>query len=148
MTELSAAMNPPEPGAAVIYIPPFALAGILGIMNFGMAWGIATIGRTFGGVGTFYPTLILMTWQQFVWFAVLLILTLLGSVVPAIAGLLSMAFGIWMIWVLINFASTLHGIQIGRAALVVILASIIAATAMVFMLGFFGVSFGGAVPNG
>ena len=80
-------------------------------------------------------------------FGVLFLLTLLGIAIPAIAGVASLAFGIWMIWVLLNFIMTLHGFELGKALIVMILSSIAAAALMVLLLGFFGVSLGGASPN-
>lgn len=141
--EFNSALNLPQPGQQALYIPPLVMAVMLGAINVTMAAAVASVGRAVGGKGGFRPALVLLTWQQFLWFGVLTALSLLGLVIPVLGILAAFALGLFMIWVLIAFVSVLHDITLGMAVLVVFISSIGAVFLMIFFLGVFGVTLTG-----
>ena len=139
VAELNSALNPPAPGVPTVYVAPFQLAIMLGSINISMAWAVYVIGRMFGGQGRFRAALILMTWQQFLWFGVLFVLTLVGLAIPGLAAMLSIGFGIWMIWILLSFIVVLHGFEIGVAVITLIMGSVVGVAVMILLLTLLGI---------
>lgn len=146
VAETNSYLNPPPPGTPALYIPPINLAIMLGAANVSMALGLSIVGRWFGGAGGFRAALILTTWQQFIWFGVLFLMTIAGIFLPTAAAMASLAFGIYMIWILICFAGVLHGLDNMLGGIILLLSSILAAVVMMILLGVFGVTLGEGMP--
>lgn len=139
--ELDSALNPPPPGAPAIYVAPLVLAGMLAAVNVVMALALGVVGRFLGGRGAFRPALMLMAWQQFMWLIVFLGISVIGLVLPPLFGMLSLAAFVFMIWVMVNFTAELHGfVALGRAALVMVLASIVTSIVLLIALQFVGLT--------
>jgi hypothetical protein len=72
---------------------------------------IDRIGRIFGGRGTFHDALTMVVWYKAVGLIVVAITILLMFTVPTLAAVFFFVLFFWMIWMLANFVTELHGFQ-------------------------------------
>jgi hypothetical protein len=76
-----------------------------------VAFLIDRIGRTFGGQGSFRDALAVVVWLKVIGLMVVAITVILMFTVPAIGVLFFFVLFFWMIWMLANFVTELHGFQ-------------------------------------
>ena len=126
---------------AGIYVAPLALPFVLGATLIAVGLANASIGRSFGGQGGNGSSSILASWQQFVSSAGLLVFTLIGIALPVMETTGVMLFGIYLIWVAINFTAVLHGFDsMGKSIGVTLLSSFIVALVYLSLLNLIGVN--------
>lgn len=88
---------------------PVWMALLQGALLVYGAWAMAFFGRRFGGRGTFADALVLLVWMEFVLIAGQTVQMALMLLFPLVAGLLTFALILLMVWLLIRFTAALHG---------------------------------------
>lgn len=105
---------------------------------------IHSIGRAFGGTGSFEETLLLVTWLQFVLLCLQLVQLLALILMPPLGGLIGLiSIGIFL-WLLVNFVAVIHNF---RSLGLVFAGVLISAFAIVFALSLILSMLGLAVPG-
>jgi hypothetical protein len=87
--------------------------GMLGLMRpaflYLMIHAVTTIGRFFGGTGSFEESALLVIWLQFIFICVQVIQIAAILLLPPLAGMITiLAVGLFF-WLLVNFIAVLHG---------------------------------------
>ncbi|WP_420863423.1 Yip1 family protein [Algirhabdus cladophorae] len=136
-------------GMEGITVPsPWILAliqfGALVISIFALFW----MGRALDGQGSLDETILLMTWLQAVWLAGQMGVLVIAIVIPSLAVLLLIVFGLYMIWCMIVFIDVLHRLNsIGKAAMMLGLTVGAILLGMAVFLSLIGVGSTGGFAN-
>jgi hypothetical protein len=131
----------PAEGVSVSY---FLMTLLLAVIFLSFALGIWKIGQAFGGKGRFEESLVVGIFFQGVLLPLQVIQLVLLIVLPGVAGVFGIALLFYGVWVNVNFIDALHGFaSFGKSLGVLILASFVAALAMLLVIGLVGGSFGG-----
>jgi hypothetical protein len=140
---ISDLIAPPPVDVAVSY---FLMAILLGIVFLSFAAGIWKIGQKMGGKGSFEESLLIGVFFQAAFLPLQALQILLALVLPGLAGLYGIALLLFGIWVNVNFIDALHGFaSFGKSLGVMLLASFVAAIALLVALGLFGQSLMGTM---
>ncbi len=120
---ISAQIMPPDPVLAPILGQPMiflaGLATVLVIVTLALTWA----GRGLGGVARVRDVALLVVWLQGLDLIVQAALVVLAPLVPALAGLVSLAASGAGIWILLNFLAEAQGFEgLGKSALSLLLA--------------------------
>lgn len=118
------------------------------IVQFGLlvllVISIHSIGRAFGGTGSFEETLLLVTWLQFILLCLQLVQLLALVLIPPIGALIGLiSIGIFL-WLLVNFVAVIHNF---RSLGLVFAGVLISAFAIIFALSLILSMLGLAVPG-
>ncbi len=118
------------------------------IVQFGLlvmlVISIHSIGRAFGGSGSFEETLLLVTWLQFILLCLQVVQLAALVLVPPIGGLVGLlSIGIFL-WLLVNFVAVIHNF---RSLGLVFAGVLISAFAIIFALSLVLSMLGLAVPG-
>lgn len=134
---------PPAAGQPVSY---FLLCVLLGVIFLAFAVGVWKIGEAFGGKGSFEETMIVGIFFQAVLLPLQAVHLALAIVVPGVAGLFGILLLFYGVWVNVNFIDALHGFaSFGKSLGVLILASFVAAIALLLVIVLVGGSLGGTI---
>lgn len=124
---------------------PITLSVFVAAVMLLMTWFFTMAGRMLGGRGDFGAMLQVTCWLQSLRLAFQVILTLVATVAPGLAGLLAFVGGIWGLYVLANFLTAAHRFENAMKAIAVMILGVLGvAFAMTFLLTLFGVSPGGS----
>lgn len=132
---------PPEQGPQVSYI---LMALLLAVIFMAFALGVWKVGRALGGKGSFEECLVVGIFFQGVLLPLQVLQLALVIVLPGLAGVFGIALLFYGVWVNVNFIDALHGFASFFKSLgVLILASFVAAIAMLVVIALVGGSLGG-----
>ncbi len=111
------------------------------------AFAFFQTGRVLGGQGSFRDVLLAVTWVQAVLVAAQVALIALSVLIPAVAGLLSLAVFVWSLIAVIVFLREAHQFQgTGRAIGTFLMGIALLGFALSFLMGLAGPA--GVSPNG
>ncbi|MDJ0859858.1 MAG: Yip1 family protein [Dinoroseobacter sp.] len=105
---------------------------------------IHSIGRAFGGTGSFEETLLLVTWLQFILLCLQIIQLAALVLVPPLGGLIGLLSVGLFLWLLVNFVAVIHNF---RSLGLVFAGVLISAFAIIFALSLILSMLGLAVPG-
>lgn len=139
---LSDLAAPPAAGPQISYI---LMVVLLAVIFLAFALGIWKVGRAFGGKGSFEECLVVGIFFQGVLLPLQMLQLALVILMPGVAGVFGIALLFYGVWVNVNFIDALHGFaSFGKSLGVLILASFVAAIAMLVVIALVGGSVGGA----
>lgn len=128
----------------------FAIVGPITavLLAIGQVFVVALIswlaGRFIGGRGSFTDALALMCWLQFLITGVAVLQLIAFIVMPLLTVLLSLAIGVFSLWLMTNLTAALHGIDgMFRVFGMILLASFAVAICAVFIMSVLGID----LPN-
>lgn len=93
----------------VLAMSPIVLALVSGGVIWASAWLLSVIGAQLGGQGSVSVLLRVVLWLQLIRLAAQFLLLVVGFVIPALAPMLSMVAGVWMLYMAVCFVSEAHG---------------------------------------
>ncbi|MEJ6394924.1 YIP1 family protein [Gymnodinialimonas sp. 2305UL16-5] len=126
MGELASLMLGPLDDGPLTGQPTLVMGLVQAASLFLVVHAITHIGRLFGGQGEFLGALALMTWLQFVFLLVQVVMLLTTLVLPPLGAIvMTLALGLFL-WLFLNFIAVLHGFQSLGAVFVMTLVSFIA----------------------
>ena len=108
-----------------------------------LVYATFTIGRAFGGTGSFDDVLALVIWLQFILLVIQMVQTFALIVFPALGLLIGFASVVLFGWLLVNFVAHVHSFQSLAHVFVGILVS---AFALIFLFSLLLAMLGVAVP--
>lgn len=135
------APSPIEGNSQVIDLTrfPMIIAGIQLVAMLLAAGLMASVGRIFGGQGSFDDALLLVVWIEVLLLAVQAVQIVLALAMPAVAGVLGLAAIVLFLWLTVQFVKALHGFHSSFKVVMVMLATMIAVG---FVLSFILAGFG------
>ncbi len=144
---LSVVLQPSEAMPA-FFTSPLAmfvlLSGVLVVTTHGLYW----TGRAIGGQGELGDMLSLIVFLQILRILAQIVIFVLMFVSPGISLLLSLATGIFGMWLLVNFIAAAHRFEtLGRAIGTLLIAMAMIVLGLSFLLSIVGIAAQGVVPN-
>ena len=135
---IAASVMPGEPMAPL----PRALGSIFG--GLGVVWVICKLGGMFGGAGRFEQVLLVFTFLEVIFSVGVMILLVLTALLPYLAGLAAIAFGIYWLWMFaVSLDETLGLASPWKAFGVVMMSWVIVNYASLLILNLLAGIFGG-----
>ena len=120
-----------DPSMALILGIPFAFAA-LQLAGLAVMTGlIVTLGRQFGGTGSFHGGLAIMGWMQAILLVLQMAQVLALVLVPSLAVVIGLGSLVLTLWLMPNFIAELHGF---RSAFLTLLGMIATLFALVLIL--------------
>ena len=120
------------------------LSGVLVVTTHGLYW----TGRAIGGQGELGDMLSLIVFLQILRILAQIVIFVLMFVSPGISLLLSLATGIFGMWLLVNFIAAAHRFEtLGRAIGTLLIAMAMIVLGLSFLLSIVGIAAQGVVPN-
>lgn len=128
---------------------PIALSPLTAaVVQFGLlvmlVIAIHSIGRAFGGTGSFEETLLLVVWLQFVLLCLQLVQLLALVLIPPMGAIIGLISVVIFLWLLVNFVAVIHNF---RSLGLVFAGVVISAFAIIFALSLILSMLGLAVPG-
>ena len=146
-----------ELGSLVIGVPEdgplsgqgaVALGLMQGVFLFLAVHAITQIGRIFGGTGTFFEALALVTWLQFIFVALQVVQLLLAVIAPPLAAIVSLLAIVLFFWLLSHFIAVLHGFtSVGRVFLMTLLSFVGILFTLAIVLNVLGIGLPTGTPT-
>ena len=129
-------------------LSPLGYFTVVLVLQVVFIFALQASSRWLGGQGRMEGLLAVVVWLQFLQVVLQLAMTLLFLVAPSIAGLLNLAATLFGLLVFASFINEVHQLQSNwRAFGALMMASIIIALALSFLLGLAGPSFLGLSAN-
>ena len=130
-----------------VKMPYFKMAFLVLLIFTSFSFAIAKVGKMMGGVGTFPDSLLLAIFFQAVFIPVQALQIALLLFSAELSAFLAFGIIVFGFWININFIAALHGFEsLGRALVVLLLASVGLAFFLAMVTPFLGISLtGGAV---
>jgi hypothetical protein len=120
------------------------LSGVLVVTTHGLYW----TGRAIGGQGELGDMLSLIVFLQILRILAQIVIFVLMFVSPGISLLLSLATGIFGMWLLVNFIAAAHRFEtLGRAIGTLLIAMAMIVLGLSFLLSIVGIAAQGVVPS-
>ena len=133
---ISDLIAPPAVEAPVSY---FLMAVLLGVVFLSFAAAIWKVGQLLGGKGSFEESLLIGVFFQAALLPLQALQLVLAIVMPGLAGIYGIALLLFGIWVNVNLIDALHGYaSFARSLGVMLLASFVAAIALLIAVALFG----------
>ncbi|WBU64651.1 YIP1 family protein [Paracoccus aerodenitrificans] len=130
---------PMEAGLDAAMGQPLKIAFMQMIWMSLMAWLMATVGRGFGGRGSFADAVLVVAWLELLLCVVQAAQVLLMLIFPLVASLLGFAGLFIYLWLSVQFIKALHGFRSGAIVFfAVVVTSIFALIFLSVMAGAFG----------
>jgi hypothetical protein len=144
---LSVVLQPSEAMPA-FFTSPLAmfvlLSGVLVVTTHGLYW----TGRAIGGQGELGDMLSLIVFLQILRILAQIVIFVLMFVSPGISLLLSLATGIFGMWLLVNFIAAAHRFEtLGRAIGTLLIAMAMIVLGLSFLLSIVGIAAQGVMPS-
>lgn len=118
---------------------PVAAGAAQAAVMLALSWGIARVGRAFGGRGSFADALLLVTWVEFVLVCLQVIQLLVMIIFPFSAMLIGFAGLVLFFWLLTHFTAELHGFRrLGVVFFGILAGLFVGAFVLVLLLGILG----------
>lgn len=134
LLELGLYLSPAQ--TEILRATPFTLCIILGASLLMMVFALQLTGRMLGGKGRFGSALLLVVWWQAMALIIQVVQTIAMLILPPVAGLITLAGLVWLVFALLHLVNVLHGFD-----------SLLKALATV-AIGIVGISFGLALVLG
>lgn len=132
-------------GAAMV-VGLNASAILHGVVLVVVVWAAHTVGRIFGGTGTFADAILLISWLQFVMVMLQLVQLLALVLLPPLSMLIGMAAIALFLWLLTNFVAVLHGFKsLGKVFGMILVTFMALAFVLAFLLALLGIQGPGMV---
>ncbi|WP_270918203.1 YIP1 family protein [Parasedimentitalea psychrophila] len=129
-------------------LSPLGYFAVVLVLQVVFVFALQASGRWLGGQGKFDELLAVVVWLQLLQVALQLAMTVLFLVAPSLAGILNLAATLFGLFIFSRFINEVHQLQsIWRAFGALLMASIIIALALSFLLGLVGPSFLGLSAN-
>lgn len=136
---LSGMMLPAEVKQEAMLTLPVWSYGVLVLAALaGLGAAVFKIGRGLGGTGSFLDVMVVLTWLQILRVAALTVTVALSMILPGAALLLTLAIGLYGLYILLNFVDQAHRLgSLGRAAGILVASGLAVAfgLAVLIMIG-------------
>ena len=145
LLELGNALSPA--GSAILRLTPFTLCVILGASLIMMVFALQLTGQMLGGQGRFAAALLLVIWWQAMALVIQAAQTLAVLILPPLAGLLTIAGLVWLVFALLHFVNVLHGFDSLPKALATVAIGVVGISfGLALLLTLIGVTLQGGTP--
>ena len=105
--EIGLLLSPAE--AEILRATPFTLCVVLGASLIMMVFAVQLTGQMLGGRGRFGTALLLVIWWQAMALIIQVAQTVALLILPPVAGILTLAGLVWLVFALLHFVNVLHG---------------------------------------
>ncbi len=130
-----------DPVSAMVLDAPIAAAGAQFAMMALIVALTYRLGRAFGGKGAFLPAATAVVWLNAVTLLIQAAQVVVLAIAPPIAGLISIATVIWLLWAYANFIAELHGFDSPVVVLgVVVLTAVMTVLGVTFLAAILGIA--------
>ena len=145
LLELNVLLSPPE--AEILRLTPFTLCVILGASLMMMVFAIQLTGQMLGGHGRFGSALLLIVWWQAMALVIQVAQTVAMLILPPVAGLLTLAGLVWLVFALLHLVNVLHGFDSLPKALATVAIGLVGISfGLALLLTMVGVTLQGGTP--
>ena len=143
--ELGLYLSPVD--AEIMRASPFTLCIILGASLVMMVFAVQLTGRMLGGHGRFGAALLLVVWWQAMALVIQVAQTIAMLILPPVAGLLTLAGLVWLVFALLHFVNVLHGFDSLPKALATVAIGVVGISfGLALLLTLIGVTLPGGTP--
>ena len=132
---------------AIAPLSPFTLTVVLGASLIMLIFALQLTGQMLGGSGRLGQALLLVVWWQAMALVIQAAQTVLVLVLPPLAGVLTIAGLVWLVFALLHLVNVLHGFDSLPKALATVVIGVVGISfGLALLLTLIGVTLQGGTP--